>query len=120
MKRTIWTVVIVSAAAAATILLLRQPQMPWTGSAEGSIPTPVSVQSRDVRVQHELVTVARPATTQRAVRNAQPGPAAAPITARARQNAARTRPDKAALLVKASRAILGDGRYRPEPFPRAK
>ena len=63
----------------------------------------------DVQVRHEFVTIATlvtpPAATRRNVTPRQP----------ARRNS-----PGAGLWSKAGRALVGDGRHRPEPFPRIK
>jgi len=81
----------------------------------------------DVRVRHEFVTISTPPVNwQRAAR---PPATARPATAALRTPSpaqpppppavARAREDLG-LLERAGRAVIGDGRYRPEPFPRIK
>lgn len=106
MKRTLWTAAIALTALAATILLV--------GDRHGVTPEAADtiasdVRTDDVEVRHEFVTIAAP-TMDRVV---EVRSVAAPRPVR------RARPGDP-LLAKARRALLGDGRYRPEPFPRVK
>ena len=73
-------------------------------------PQPAS-EDRAVRVEHEFITVAEASS------EAAP-PAGAAV--RAVQPVRRERVEPRTLAQKTRRALLGDGRYRPEPFPRAR
>lgn len=82
-------------------------------------PTPEPVQS--VEVEHTLVTaelVAQPAASTRSI----PARAARPSALRRhtapRVALAATREKPTSLAEKTRRAILGDGRHKPQPFPR--
>jgi hypothetical protein len=75
---------------------------------------PPTVDPPGVRVEHELVTasiVTEPVTRRAAAAAAAP-PSGDPVPR------PHTRPD--GFLSKARRAIVGDGRHRPEPFPRVR
>ena len=122
MSRRIWiAAAALIAGVGATALLLSQPralEAPLTQP-----PTAVAdVSARDVRVQHEYITItpARPDPILR------PRPSTASLSASA-SNAVtvpsrwrRAQPTDRALLSKVGRAVAGDGRYRPEPFPRLR
>jgi hypothetical protein len=72
-------------------------------------PQPSETAGPSVRVEHELVQLPKP-RPQRINRPAQ---------WRSSRLAAAEPPDsRAPLLVRARRAFVGDGRYKPEPFPR--
>jgi hypothetical protein len=60
-----------------------------------------------VRVEHELVQAAAVAS-----------PVPARVTLASHGRRAEPRRESRGLVLRASRAIVGDGRYRPEPFPR--
>jgi hypothetical protein len=62
-----------------------------------------------VRVEHELVRLPKP-RPQRINRPAQ--------SRSTRLTAAEPAASRASLIVRARRAFVGDGRYKPEPFPR--
>lgn len=64
-----------------------------------------------VRIEHELVAASVIATTE-------PAPRQAAIPPKKPVEQPHTRPN--GFLSKAGRLILGDGRHRPEPFPRAR
>jgi hypothetical protein len=70
-------------------------------------PSPSAV-APSVRIQHELVRLPKPAS-----RPARPSAWRATRMALARPPGGR-----APLIVRASRALVGDGRFKPEPFPR--
>ena len=62
-----------------------------------------------VRVEHELVRLPRP----------RPQPINRPVQWRsARLAAAESSDSRPTLILRARRAFVGDGRYKPEPFPR--
>ena len=76
-----------------------------------------------VTVRHDLIVV--PASPERAAVAVRPVRAAMPVrhAAAAPPSAARVWRTPAAergLFGRARRAVVGDGRYRPEPFPRLK
>ncbi len=61
-----------------------------------------------VRVEYDLVEIAPPVPRRVPVRR--------PVAAR--QANVREEPSEVPLVVRAGRVLIGDGRYRPEPFPR--
>ena len=116
MKRMIGIAVAGAALAAAIVLLDDRANPEAESRALSDVPAPSSdVRVQDVRVQHEIVTLPLPAPTQLVAR-----PAAAPAPARAVPTVRRARQQNEALLMKAGRVLLGDGRHRPEPFPRIR
>ena len=87
----------------------------------------------DVTVRQEFVTVSVPAVSTRSVATRNAGtrprrsgaPAPAPATYRTAPVAASPVVRRAAagaesFFDRARRAVVGDGRYRPQPFPRVK
>jgi hypothetical protein len=112
-------------ATAAAVLLVNQSHSSdasvRVAAVEKMIPT------ADVRVRHDFVTVALPppikgvtprlgppATSLSASAGSAQSPATSPSPPR------RTRTNDGPLLAKVGRAVAGDGRYRPEPFPRVR
>ena len=74
-----------------------------------SQPLPASV-APSVRIEHELVRLPKPAPR-----------AARPSAWRSTRMAMVQPPEgRAPLIVRASRALVGDGRFKPEPFPRLR
>jgi hypothetical protein len=108
MKRTLWiALALVAVATAVTALLQTEPP---NAEARTDVPfraTETAVD--DVRVRHELVTIATPV----------PAPVAASRRVTPRQPSRRTSP-VAGPWSKTARALVGDGNHRPEPFPRIK
>jgi Tfp pilus assembly protein PilX len=108
MKRTLWIALgLVAVATAAAALLQGEPS-----NAEADMEVPFRAAETaldDVQVRHEFVTIATPL----------PPPAATSRSVTPRQPARRTSPG-AGPLSKTARALVGDGRHRPEPFPRVK
>jgi hypothetical protein len=131
MKRGLWLILAALAMIAATVLFRYDPE-----PVAANEPTPVPSKPPDtVRVSHEFVTVEIPATTTR--RPGQPsttrpqavlathrspasigGQRAVKASNRNADPAARPVSRDANLLERAGRAFIGDGKYRPEPFPR--
>ena len=104
--------------------------IPWRTESPLPGSTAVAAPSRPderVRIEHDLVRI--PVTTAKppvkSVRLAQPAPRPAGIRysrvdsqpLRASNNTARP---EGGLIGKTMKRIAGDGRYRPEPFPRVK
>ncbi len=93
------------------VLILTLAALLWPSRAESPVQALVKGAPADVRIEHQLIHVGEP-----------PAPPRRPITAAVnrfagvRKPAERARQD--ALMVRAGRLIMGDGRYRPEPFPR--
>jgi hypothetical protein len=134
MKRSVWLIfAALSLTAAAMAYRLEPDTLTQAAPALERLP--------DVRVQHEYVTVAVPATgnnvkpkerTRLAQTRATPDslastPALDAETAKAepaviRKPAASRASDRAdeTLFERARRAFMGDGRHRPEPFPRPR
>jgi hypothetical protein len=134
MKRGLWLIFAALAMIAATVLFRDDPEP--VGANE---PAPVpQTAPATVRVSHEFVTVPIPAAPATRVR--QPSttrPRTVPAThtttgATGRRDAvkasnrnpgaatARPAPDGRNLLERAGRAFIGDGKYRPQPFPRVR
>lgn len=129
MKRLFWLIFGALTLAAASLLLRFPPE-----SLARNTPAPKSLP--DVRVEHEFVTVSIAQIP--AASNTQPrGVIASPASERQASNypvdppratteaAVPEKPVQRAsrdrtLLGKAGRAFLGDGRHRPEPFPRVR
>lgn len=113
MTRKRWIAAAIVTAAGATALLAGK-QAPDADIQAG---TPAVIRhepARDVRVRHEFVRIPLPPVAPRLEARA-----AAPAAPR-RARPARAEADDEALLSKARRVLVGDGRYRPEPFPRIK
>ena len=78
------------------------------------------VETRAVRVEHEFITLVDTAPVE-----SDPVTAVRTASVRALPHVRRARNEPKAdaektLAEKTRRALLGDGRYRPEPFPRAR
>lgn len=133
MKRMLWLISGALTLVAAALLLRFQPEQ-LTARQQ-----PVPTRLPDVQVEHEFVRVSAPklpaigsdtarrtAVSARTVRDPEvrlhtPGPSFAASTRASSlppdvQRAGRDR----TLLEKARRAFVGDGRHRPEPFPRVR
>ena len=94
---------------AAVAALRRGPDRPRVGAAVAA-----AASDAEVRVRHEFVTAA-PASLL-TPRTTLPGLPAR----RAVQRNAEHRAPRPGLIARARRAVTGDGRHRPEPFPRVK
>jgi hypothetical protein len=70
---------------------------------------PPAEAASSVRVEHQLIQIVPP-----------PAPAvrARPVAPASNRRADSRKPAPDHLVVRARRALVGDGRYRPEPFPR--
>ena len=108
----------------AALLLPSRPESPLPGSTAVAAP---SRTDERVRIEHELVRIpvtARPAV--KSTRLAQPIPIPASNGLRTRVESQPLRASNPApepeggLVGKAVKRIVGNGRYRPEPFPRVK
>ena len=132
MKRSVWLIFAALAPIAAAVLFHLQPET-LTQAA------PAIERLPDVRVQHEYVTVPASATGNnlkvrertrlaetRSTPDSSPGPlnleaeTAEVEPAAIRKPAARRASGDETLFEKARRAFVGDGRHRPEPFPRPR
>ena len=112
-----WRIVAVLAMLAGIALLTRASTTVGAGTRFIQ-PSALTTAAESVQVRHEFVVVPLPerVDTRRA--------AAEPSSARPRPSTARRNPTvrprpSESLLDRTRRAFLGDGRYRPEPFPRA-
>jgi hypothetical protein len=104
----------------------------WSGSRSSAAPavqsgsstpqTPPTQRLGDVQVRHELITISPPVAPAGPKRTPAPGFQVARQGTPVRQAevAARERPANLPLLEKARRAFIGDGRHKPEPFPRPR
>lgn len=128
-KRVLWLMFGILALLAAAVLLRSGP----TGDAVARMEeTPSPSVLPDVRVKHEFISIPIAAPPRTSLARTQASPPVerkrpkTPIADRgsdvvrtaARQEDASDR--RANLLVRAGRAVIGDGKYRPEPFPRIK
>ncbi|MDQ3419259.1 MAG: hypothetical protein M3541_10815 [Acidobacteriota bacterium] len=115
MPRRIWMVVVTVVGTAATALLFSQPH---ASDADMPLTVVTPVPAPDVQILHEYITIApaqpRPGPSPRLSSVSASASSSATTPSRAR----RSRPTERALLSKVARAVAGDGRYRPEPFPR--
>jgi hypothetical protein len=82
----------------------------WPARTESPVQAVVSGAPADVRIEHQLIRVVETAAPRR--------PTAPPVSRLAVARKPLQRARDAALVVKAGRLIMGDGKYRPEPFPR--
>ena len=119
MSRKIWTAAALVAGIGAAALLLSQPH-----ASDARTPDTVvtATPSRDVRVQHEFITIA-PARPAPVIRRRPSGGSLSASATKSLTVPARTRRSPStepALLAKVGRAVAGDGRHRPEPFPRVR
>jgi hypothetical protein len=103
--------------AALVVIGLFRPLLDWTATTgEAGAPAP---EPPGVRVEHVLVTASVVGEQRRRPRApAAAGPRQTAIPSSAPVAHPNTRPD--GFVSKARRLILGDGRHRPEPFPRAR
>lgn len=127
-KRVLWLIFGGLALLAAAVLFQSGP----TGDAVARVEvTPPPSVLPDVRVKHEFVEIPLPTPRTSLARGRQrPNPVAkkrpqASPSAVTRPDVVRTAGETASdrrpnLLIRAGRAVIGDGRYRPEPFPRIK
>ena len=102
--------------------------MPWRTESPLPGATAVAAPSRmdeRVRIEHELVRipVTAPKAPVKSARLTRPLPSTESPRARAENVPLRasnsTQPDRG-MVAKAVKRLVGDGRYRPEPFPRVK
>jgi hypothetical protein len=123
MRKALFLVVLLTVVATAALKLGRPRPGPMISAAT---PAAELVAGRPtmshVKVRHELITVAAaPVPSPRRARMAAAGP---PKLAAPRQTSPplpeQQASSEATLLGKARRAIVGDGRHRPEPFPRVR
>jgi len=94
----------VGAAPVPPVAALPVVESPMTTEAATPAPAPASV-----RVEHQLIDVQPLAA---------PPPRWRPIARAQNSRPNGRRADPGAFVTRARRALVGDGRYRPEPFPR--
>lgn len=117
--RTIW---LISGAAAVAATLLLWPARHTTGPLDASPLAAADAPAPTVQVQHEFIALdATPVRIERpapgGTKSAAAEPAApADVKTPARPTARRARHDTG-VIERARRALVGDGKYRPEPFP---
>ncbi len=120
MPRRMWIAVVIVVGTGATGLLFSQPH-----ASDANMPltvVPAVPAQQDVRVRHEYITLMSPPPVY-SPRLSSPTLSASAATAappEATNRPRRSRPTERALLSKVGRAVAGDGRYRPEPFPRLR
>ena len=121
MIRRISIAVVLVAAFATGSLLFRQAPVPQT-DLEAAPASPALVQT--VQVKHDFVVVPMPSPVKgtgsrspREVPSLSVSASNRPAVSASRQQPRRA---EAPLLAKVRRAVAGDGRYRPEPFPRVR
>jgi hypothetical protein len=131
-KRVLWLIFGGLALLAAAVLFRSDP----AGDAAARVDAPPAPSVLpDVRVKHEFIEVPIPTPRTSLARSPQ---RSAPVAKTRPQVAARVRTTadgvrsasavskdepsdrRASLLARAGRAIVGDGKHRPEPFPRIK
>jgi hypothetical protein len=132
-KRVLWLIFGGLALLAAAVLFRSGP----AGDAAARVEAPPAAPSvlPNVRVKHEFIEVPLPTPRTSLARSPQ---RSAPVAKTRPQVAPRVRATadgvrianavskdepserRASLLVRAGRAIVGDGKHRPEPFPRIK
>src|SRR5687767_1698886 len=102
---------VVPAVALAVLMLFPPADRPSRARAAAVPPEPVGrmPETPAVQLEHQLIRVPE-VRSPRAV----PAPRRAPPATRL----ARLHADRHAPLARARRMLVGDGRYRPEPFPR--
>ena len=97
------------------VMILMLGAVLWPSRAESPVQAlvrddPADVQPADVQIEHQLIRVAEP----------RPVPRRATSTAVNRLSSVR-KPEQIrqdGFVARAGRLIVGNGRYRPEPFPR--
>lgn len=100
----------------ATAVLLSMGRVP-PGDAEAETPpASASVPAARVQVSHRLVTTEPVAVALSRAPDTRAGVRVASTSPGPRRRARAT----AGLMTRAKEALLGDGRHRPEPFPRIK
>ena len=101
------------------VLMLAAVALLWPATAEspvGAAAAPLApAQAAAVTVEHELVVVS-PAPPLAATPPRRSAPPASPAVRLTAGPGRALKP--AGFAVRAGRALVGDGRYRPEPFPR--
>jgi hypothetical protein len=101
-------------AASAIGVVLAMPNIVRQVPSAAANPEP-EPEARSVRVEHEFITLTDPA-----VRGERPDRVVVPAQLYSAQPPGRPVASRKTLAQRARRAFLGDGRYRPEPFPGAR
>jgi hypothetical protein len=124
MRKALFLVVFLTVVATAVLKLDRERPGPMISAATPAAePVAAPPPSSHVKIRHEFITVAtapvRPTPRTRMAAAGPPKPAAPPPPS---PSPPRVQPagSEPTLLEKARRAIVGDGRHRPEPFPRVR
>ena len=114
--KKVWLVAGAAAVVLATLIVLSARSAdPTDESAASPRPARGLTPAPDVRVTHRLVTADAPPPT--GIGRITPTPRRPAASTRREVTVARA---PAGLVHRAKRALLGDGRHRPEPFPRVK
>jgi hypothetical protein len=121
--KAIILVVLVMLVATGALLRDRKGRDTVIAPVTTSSDAPVRAQpASDVQVRHELITLRVPPTLPPRVTSAglasRGAPARLPSSAPPQVTEPALR--QTTLMQKARRALVGDGRYRPEPFPRIR
>lgn len=128
MKHGLWLIFVALAMIAATVLFRYDPE---PVAAIESTPVPAKPAAA-VRVSHEFVTVKIPAAATRHPRQPSVSRSQTLLASHGgtgsigrrealkASNRETTASRDGNLLEKAGRALVGDGKYRPEPFPRIR
>jgi hypothetical protein len=122
MRKTLLLVVLLALVATMTLKLDRErPGSIISAATPAAEPVAAPPPLSHVEIRHELITVATapvpPPPRTRMAAAGPPKPAAPPPPSPSPLQPASSEPT---LLEKARRAIVGDGRHRPEPFPRVR
>jgi hypothetical protein len=84
----------------------------WPSPADSPVRTAIPAEPAPVRIEHQLIRINPPPPPQR------PRPRVAYLVNRLADGKTPPAPPSRGLVVRAGRMLVGDGRYRPEPFPR--
>lgn len=101
----------------AGLLLVASWRTPGADSSSAADSTQAGARAADVQVQRTLVTVTPVAA---AIAPKTREATAAPRTTAVASTRKRTADAPQGLIARAKQALFGNGRHRPEPFPRAK
>lgn len=108
-----WMIAAALALALSFLIVSRAPGRASGADARDTVAIPAP---RDVTVSHQLVT-ATPISAAMVMPSISRAPAPTLV---ARSERRRTTAPSSDIVARARRALLGDGRHRPEPFPRIK
>jgi hypothetical protein len=93
------------------LILLTLAALLWPSRAESPVQALVNGAPAEIRIEHQLIHVVEAPPPPR-----RPAAAALNRLASVRKPVQRARQET--LVVRAGRLLMGDGRFRPEPFPR--